>query len=414
MFIKKMGKLAVAIMCKNEAENIIPTLESISGKCDYLYVYDTGSTDDTIKVIKKFVDKTAGLTLKLFKGKFTNFAESRNKLLDYIKTSSSLEYYPIDYVLLMDCGDILNGDWPSDLTEDGYMMLQRIKNSDGSTTEMYNIKVIKPNVDWKYVRPVHEVLVNPHNSTGIKLEDTFFLYQDRTNNTQSHKRFYQDRDILLELYNYNKNNPNRVDNDFFRDLYYLAQTFLCLTEVDKDVTGNFKKALKYYSLRASFVNADFKEETYNAMFYEASISDFLKVDFQTVFQLYWRCFVFMPLRVEPLIALGQHYYTEKNFIVAFMFANFACRHEIPDHVMTMNLLSWDYTRWRLMALVCFELGRYNENMFKAGREALEVAIEGGMKHNKNEPLDIELRDLFKKIDEERGVKKPENMELVDL
>ena len=52
-----MKKVSLAIMVKNEEKNIVKTLSSCTNYIDNLYIYDTGSTDNTIRVITDFCDK---------------------------------------------------------------------------------------------------------------------------------------------------------------------------------------------------------------------------------------------------------------------------------------------------------------------------------------------------------------------
>ena len=163
------------------------------------------------------------------------------------------------------------------------------------------------------------------------------------------------------------------------------------------------------ALLLHFENACFKEETFNAMCLEATTSNQLNCGWTKYFNLLMKAFTFMPSRIEPLILIGEHYYNSGNYIVAFMFIHFACRHAVPDVIMSLNQLVWEYDRWRMLALVCFQLGTNNEDLFKAGQEALEVAIEGGRKLGHENPQDIELQELFKKSESKIPIKT--NMEL---
>ena len=55
---KKLPTLAFITMCKNEEHCICDTLESVYKFIDYWIVCDTGSTDNTCKVVEDFFKET--------------------------------------------------------------------------------------------------------------------------------------------------------------------------------------------------------------------------------------------------------------------------------------------------------------------------------------------------------------------
>lgn len=390
-----MMKTAVAIMCKNEESGILSTLYSIKNYADIVFIYDTGSTDKTIERAKKFCDKN-DVELRLLEGQFVDFSTSRNVLLNYID-----EFNDIEYVLLMDVDDILVGgdklrETQPTFDKTNLNILHSWTLADNSLTEYYNTGLIKVRDGWKYTRKIHEVLMNVEEKMiPYKLPPEIHLKQDRRQNKST--RFYTDLDILLESYHKNKNNPNRDDTDFFRDIYYLGQTNLAISELEPEKKLYYMGlAEKWFSRRADKVDSLYREETYNAMFFKACINDVLGRDKDTVFLLYMKAFEFMPTRMEPLLAIAEEYYQQEKFIPCFMYINFACRYAIPEVSMNINKYNWDYTRWRLMAVTCFRICGNDKELFFAGIEALEVAIENAKtKYNKENPLDIELLKLVK-------------------
>lgn len=67
-----MQKLSVVIVCKNEAAIIARTLQSLEGLTDDIVVFDTGSLDQTIEVVKKY-------PARLFKGHWEGFGRTKNR-----------------------------------------------------------------------------------------------------------------------------------------------------------------------------------------------------------------------------------------------------------------------------------------------------------------------------------------------
>jgi glycosyltransferase involved in cell wall biosynthesis len=74
-----MGKVpvSVAVITKNEADNIADCLKSVAW-ADEIIVLDDGSTDDTVKIAKQFTDKVSSRKMDV-EGKHRNYAYSLAK-----------------------------------------------------------------------------------------------------------------------------------------------------------------------------------------------------------------------------------------------------------------------------------------------------------------------------------------------
>ncbi|TAM23419.1 MAG: glycosyltransferase family 2 protein, partial [Nevskiaceae bacterium] len=49
--------LSVCLICKNEADRIEPCLQSVAGWADELIVFDSGSTDGTVEIVRRYTDQ---------------------------------------------------------------------------------------------------------------------------------------------------------------------------------------------------------------------------------------------------------------------------------------------------------------------------------------------------------------------
>ena len=83
--------IAALIMAKNESKRIQVTLDSLKNVNSIVF-YDTGSTDNTIDIVTKFCNENK-IKLRLKKGKFVDFATSRNVLLAYADSFTDIDYY---------------------------------------------------------------------------------------------------------------------------------------------------------------------------------------------------------------------------------------------------------------------------------------------------------------------------------
>jgi glycosyltransferase involved in cell wall biosynthesis len=96
-----MQSLSVVIICKNEADVIGKTLQSLEGLCDDIIVYDNGSTDNTIEQIKKF-------NVHFHQGTWEGFGKTKNKAIALAK---------YDWILSLDADEAIDGELKRSLLE---------------------------------------------------------------------------------------------------------------------------------------------------------------------------------------------------------------------------------------------------------------------------------------------------------
>jgi glycosyltransferase involved in cell wall biosynthesis len=87
-----MIKISACMMVKNEEDNLPRCLESIKDVVDEIIIVDTGSTDDTVKIAKKYTDKI------YFHEWENNFSKHRNQ---------SISYATGDWLLIIDADEEL-------------------------------------------------------------------------------------------------------------------------------------------------------------------------------------------------------------------------------------------------------------------------------------------------------------------
>lgn len=87
-----MQTLSVVIICKNEADVIGKTLQSLEGLCDDIVVYDNGSTDGTQQIVKQN-------NVKLYEGSFEGFGKTKTKAISLAKH---------DWILCLDADEAIN------------------------------------------------------------------------------------------------------------------------------------------------------------------------------------------------------------------------------------------------------------------------------------------------------------------
>jgi glycosyltransferase involved in cell wall biosynthesis len=87
-----MQKMSVVIVCKNAGKVISPVLKSLQGLTDDIIVYDNGSTDDTLVIVKQF-------PVQVHQGKWEGFGQTKRK-------ANALARY--DWILSLDADEAID------------------------------------------------------------------------------------------------------------------------------------------------------------------------------------------------------------------------------------------------------------------------------------------------------------------
>jgi len=381
---KKNVHISALMMVKNETKRIRVSLESIKDTVDSIVIFDTGSTDDTIKIITTFC-KNNKIILRLKEGEFVDFSTSRNVSLDFADS-----FEEIDFLLLLDTNDELRDSGQlrdfctqqKDTVNSGFLYCQEWWS--GQYDKYFNIRLVKAHKGWRYRGSVHEWMKNTGVEEGeeppvIRVPDSTVIYQDRTqDDDKSGKRFIRDKVLLLKDHNENPTDP--------RTSFYLAQTCACLNQLED--------AFYYYKIRAGLDG--FQEEKFHSLLRCGDLSEKLLLDWHDSMTWYMKAFEHSQ-RVEPLLKIAEHYKYFKNWLLAFTFLNTACKLKYPNHAMLfVDKRSYDYKRWHLMGIVGFYCQQYAEGM-----DACDIAIKTGI----NKELDMKNMEHYKNHTESKG-KKP--------
>ena len=135
--------VAACLIVKNECLVIRRCLDSLRGLVQAVVIVDTGSTDDTLAVIRG-LDFPA--SIHPHQRPWKNFAHNRTELLRLASPTA-------DYLLLLDADQTVEGHLPK-LTADAYSLLLRTPS-----LEFRKPLLIRSALPWRYEGVVHEYLV---------------------------------------------------------------------------------------------------------------------------------------------------------------------------------------------------------------------------------------------------------------
>ncbi len=357
-------------MIKNEEKTLLKSLNSCKSIISSLYIYDTGSTDNTLSIINDFKSENPSIEVFVKQGDFVDFAISRNVLLEYVETDERVQF-----IILLDSNDEFFGckslykllekealktyDSETNVAA-GYLLRQRWF-SGGGMDSYFNIRLIR-NGGWRYSGKVHEWIQHSDpKSITMRIDNhDIYIYQDRTQDCEnSFKRFQRDKEILLR-----EHLKNPTDT---RTLFYLAQTYGSL--------GMSTEAYYYYKLRVKY--GGYEEERYHSFFRLGEIAKNTGME-SDIFIMWWiKAIECLPVpRVEPIIELANYYlFNNVKYYIAGILTSYALSLQYPVWCnLFINRIHYDYTRYQLDGIAQYYLKNYQQ-----GLDSCRKAIE----YNKN-------------------------------
>jgi tetratricopeptide (TPR) repeat protein len=215
--------LCLNMIVKNESKIITRLFDSVLPIIDCYCICDTGSTDNTIKIVSEYFHGK-NIPGKVVSEPFKNFCHNRNFALQSCLGMS-------DYVLLLDADMILEiNNFNKKLLNfsDSFFILQ------GNDSFYYqNMRIVKNNGLYKYVGVTHEYIDTPTNNTINGFEKSHLFIRDVGDGGSKQDKFERDIKLLLDGI---KEEPDNV-----RYYFYLANSY--------HDCGRFGEAINVYKKR---------------------------------------------------------------------------------------------------------------------------------------------------------------------
>ena len=204
----KKYKVCVYAICKNEEKFVDRWFNSMK-EADEIYVLDTGSTDNSIKLLKE-----KGVHVKQKKINPWRFDVARNISLDMVPNDADIcVCTDLDEVFLKGWREKLESVWRKDANRCRYTYNWSLDENDNPKVSFIYEKIHSRN-NYKWIHPVHEVLEYEKENENVVINEDIILnhYPDSTKSRSSYLP-------LLELSV--KENP---END--RNMHYLGREYM--------------------------------------------------------------------------------------------------------------------------------------------------------------------------------------------
>ena len=324
--------ICLNMIVKNESKVITRCLASMLPIINYWVIVDTGSEDDTKKIIEEFMQKH-GVKGEIDDRPWVNFSHNRNEALKLAQGKG-------DYVFFMDADDFLvyDSDFKLPQLEKDYYNVF-INHSE---LKYSRIMLINNHKDWKWVGVLHEVLVAPPLSTFSTLEKVICKYTSEGARSQDPQKYYKDAQILENAL---KNEPNNS-----RYVFYLARSY--------SDAGDYAKALKNYEKRVTMGGWD--QEIFYSLFQIGLMQELLQMPLADVIQSHNRAYQYRKSRVEPLYQIARLHRIHGEYELGYQIAKLAQTLPISKDALFVQHWVYDYSLPLERSICAYWIGNYLE------------------------------------------------------
>lgn len=349
-----MCEISLCMIVKNEEEVIGRCLESVKNIVDELIIVDTGSTDSTIEIIKKYTDK-----VYMFNW-IDDFSEARN--FSFSKATK-------DYIMWLDADDVILEEdkikllkLKDDLKEDIDMVMMKYNitfdKDNNPIYSYYRERLFFRNKNYKWIGAIHEVIVPSGN----------ILYSDIA---ISHKKI-KDRDPKRNLRIFNKLidegkklNP-REQFYYARELYYDKQYDKASILLNKFLDD--KNGWKEDCISACIDLANCYNELNNK---------------NLAFKSLLRSFEFDKPRAEVCCEIGQYFLKKQDYEIAVFWYELAGKSKIDDSSLGFyNLDCYGYIPYIQLCVCYHKLGKNELSIFYNNKAGELKPNDSSFLHNK--------------------------------
>jgi tetratricopeptide (TPR) repeat protein len=307
-----MPSLCLNMIVRNESKIITRLLESVSAVIDSYCICDTGSTDDTVQIIKSFFAEKQ-IPGKIVVEPFKDFGHNRSFAL---KACNGMDN--ADYILLLDADmifwrnpNISVQEFKTKLEADVYLVYQ------GTECFFYkNVRIVKNRTDFSYWGVTHEYLNTPPNVINSQLARDYCFINDIGDGGCKTDKFLRDIKLLT------KGLEEVPNND--RYTFYLANSY-------RDA-GQYEKAIETYKKRIEI--GGWVEEIWHSYFSIGRCYKFMN-DWPNAIYYWLEAYNYYPKRIENLYEIIQYYRNHGKNELAYTF------YKIAD-IQRKKHTSWDY------------------------------------------------------------------------
>jgi glycosyltransferase involved in cell wall biosynthesis len=342
--------ICLNMIVKNETKVLPRLFRSLNEYIDYYVIVDTGSTDDTIALIKSEMG-AYGIDGEVHERPWVNFGTNRQQALELAVAAGKA-----DWVLFIDADEELGVGDPKFYEKLEPGTSYDIEKHQGGTRyvapALLNIKANR----YRWEGPVHNYIVTLEGPKRRPVRKDVWIVYHTGEGAKSHgltaeQKFLRDAKLLEE--------DLVLHPESARSQFYLAQSY-------RDA-GHLERAYAEYKKRAQMNG--WAEETYMAQLEAGRVALVLDLPEEVVVREYLDAFELRPTRAEPLHDLARYFRLKKQYGKAYVFARTGVERPLPDDTL---FIAYDVYEWKMLdelGVVAYFVGDY-----ETAKEACETVL----------------------------------------
>ncbi len=321
-----MKRICLVMIVRNEAAVIRRCLASVKGIISHWIICDTGSTDDTRKIV---LEELNGIPGTLYDDPWVDFGHNRSLAIARARGKA-------DFHLLMNADETLrmNQEFRPLLEHDAYMVRFN------GPIDYHVLALVSDRHEWRYIGVTHEHIHADTFKTRAELPGVTLTHHF---DGGSRANKYQ-RDVELLT----KGLATEPDNA--RYVFYLAQSYRDL--------GLMYQALEWYQKRAAMGGWD--EEVWYSMYQVARIQHQSTMAWPQVLNSYLAAYQFRPSRLEPVLYIARYYRETKQYDLGYLFSRLCLETPYPDDILFIERNSYEYELPLEYGICCYWIGKHEE------------------------------------------------------
>ena len=268
-----MNKLALHFIMKNESHVLQRMLETSKDILDLIVCVDTGSTDNSISLLKELGLKY-NIPTYVFERPFDNFCNSRNFSMSKVKETAKELGWDLDksYGFWYDCDEELMHDGKFDknsLDKDLYMINAKIGSMNYTRNTFFRLSG-----DFAWYGPVHEFIIPKSTDVTSGVIDGLYIHVNMDGGSWKegslHKKYRKHAEMLEDYINHEDRDP--------RWIFYTAQSYHDSASIPDNKEENeerLRRSKKYYTERVENPGG-YPEERYYSQYRIGHLSKVLE------------------------------------------------------------------------------------------------------------------------------------------